>query len=253
VQSGNDHSPSGTRCFVTDHRAGQSAGSYDVDNGKTTLFSPIYDLSSLENPVIRYWKWYTNEKGANPGQDFWVVDISPDGGQTWVNVENTNEATNGWEKVQFQVSDYITPTSQVQLRFIASDFNPGSLVEALIDDIAILAVGGVTGLSEQENLQLPKEFILDQNYPNPFNPATTIRFGIPFASRVTIEVYNLLGQRINTLYEGNVSPGWHEVVWDGKNQSGIPVSSGIYMYRMQAFNSMNGSKIVKIRKLVLIK
>ncbi len=255
VQSGNDHTLSGTMCFVTDHRAGQTAGSFDVDNGKTTLFSPIYDMSSLSEPVYKYFKWYTNEKGASPGQDFWVVDISNDGGQTWVNVENTNVPTNGWEKVQFLVSDYVTPTSQVQLRFIASDFNPGSLVEALIDDIEILAAGGLTGISEQTNSTLPEQFELAQNFPNPFNPSTTIRYALPTTSRVIITVYNLLGQEVVRLVSGEQLPGWHSVVWDGRNSQGLPVASGIYIYRMAAESSETGAGqlFTRTRKLVLLK
>ena len=255
VQSGNDHTPTGIQCFVTDHRAGQTAGSFDVDNGKTTLFSPLYDMTSLDSPVFRYYKWYTNEKGASPGQDFWVVDISNDGGQSWVNVENTNVPTNGWEKVQFRVSDYVTPTDQIQLRFIASDYNPGSLVEALIDDIAILAAGSVTGITEENNPSLPQNFELSQNFPNPFNPTTTIRFAVPRTSRVTVAIYNLLGQRVRTLFSGQKPPGWHSITWDGTNDAGLGVASGIYIYRMTAVSTENSGKeeFSRIRKMILLK
>ena len=62
---------------------GGAAGENDVDGGKTTLFSPVYDLSSYDDVTIRYWKWYSNDRGNAPGQDFWDVNVSNDGGQSW--------------------------------------------------------------------------------------------------------------------------------------------------------------------------
>ena len=69
-------------CWVTDGRAGTGVGTYDVDGGKTTLFSPTFDLSGYDRPVISYWRWYSNDQGADPGADIFVVDISDDGGIT---------------------------------------------------------------------------------------------------------------------------------------------------------------------------
>ena len=254
VQPENDHTATGTLCFVTGATAGAGAGFDDVDNGKTTLFSPVLDLSNLDEPVIRYWKWYSNDKGAAPGQDFWVVDISNDSGQTWVNVENTNHSTDGWEKFQFRVADYVQPTGQVLLRFVASDFNPGSLVEALVDDFEILARGVVTGVEEPPaGERLPTRFDLAQNFPNPFNPTTTIQIALPEAARVQLIIYNALGQEVRRLMNGVLEAGYHSFRWDGTGNQGHAMPSGIYFYRMDA-RPLNGQgTITRVRKLLLLR
>jgi hypothetical protein len=76
---------------------------------------------------------------------------------------------------------------------------------------------------------LPNEFLLHQNYPNPFNPTTTIRYGLPQRSHVTLTVYNTLGQQVTTLVNGNEEAGYHEQKFDGTG-----LASGVYFYRIQA-------------------
>ncbi len=94
---------------------------------------------------------------------------------------------------------------------------------------------------------IPKDFMLTQNYPNPFNPSTTIRYEIPKSSNVVIKVYNMLGQEVRTLVNGNKDRGRYEIVWDGKNQFGNQVSSGVYLYRLEA------GKVVKSKKMLFVK
>jgi len=79
---------------------------------------------------------------------------------------------------------------------------------------------------------LPETFELAQNFPNPFNPTTTIRYALPRDSRVTLKVYNLLGEEIATLVNEARPAGFHVAVWDGRNQFGQTVASGIYVYRL---------------------
>lgn len=94
---------------------------------------------------------------------------------------------------------------------------------------------------------LPSRFYLAQNYPNPFNPETIIQYELPEQSRVQITIYNITGQVVRTLVNEIKPAGYHRIVWDCKNQAGIKVSSGIYLYRMVT------NKFVKINKMVLIK
>ncbi len=96
--------------------------------------------------------------------------------------------------------------------------------------------------SVQAGSELPKQFVLFQNYPNPFNPSTQIRYGIPKASDVKIDVYNTLGQKVMTLVEGRQSAGYHIVTWNAKW-----AASGVYFYRIQA------GSYVKIMKMLYIK
>jgi len=78
------------------------------------------------------------------------------------------------------------------------------------------------------------DFKLERNFPNPFNPETVIKFNLPEASRVSLNVYNVLGQVVKTLVNEELSAGLHSVIWDGKNAQGSDVSSGVYFYRIKA-------------------
>ena len=80
--------------------------------------------------------------------------------------------------------------------------------------------------------RIPMEFAVHQNYPNPFNPVTTIQFDLPEATDVNITVYNMMGQVVKTLVNGNIAAGYHNVQWDGVNDFGQKVSTGIYIYRV---------------------
>ena len=103
----------------------------------------------------------------------------------------------------------------------------------------------VTGVEENE---LPTAFGLAQNFPNPFNPTTTIEYSVPEASDIRVGIYNLLGQEIRTLAVGDHQPGFYTTMWDGLNQNGIRVESGVYLYRMSSTTGYSATK-----KLVLLK
>ncbi|MEE9555470.1 MAG: T9SS type A sorting domain-containing protein, partial [candidate division Zixibacteria bacterium] len=94
---------------------------------------------------------------------------------------------------------------------------------------------------------LPKSFSLDQNYPNPFNPSTYISFEIPKETDATITIFNSLGQIVKTISEQRLLPGRHEIIWDGRDDNGNGLASGIYFYRLTA------GDFTKTRKMVMIK
>lgn len=95
--------------------------------------------------------------------------------------------------------------------------------------------------------EIPLTFHLDQNYPNPFNPVTRIRFGLAQKEKVKLVIYNVLGQQVKQLINGDMAPGEHVVDWVGRNEAGNKVGTGIYFYRLQA------GKFVRSRKMVLLK
>jgi len=94
---------------------------------------------------------------------------------------------------------------------------------------------------------LPESFALAQNYPNPFNPTTTVAFDLPERCIVKLSVFNLLGQEITTLVDRAFPAGSHEVIWNGRNNSGMPVASGVYFYRLET------GSFTAARKMVLLK
>jgi len=88
---------------------------------------------------------------------------------------------------------------------------------------------------------------INQNYPNPFNPVTQIRFNLPKTSKVEITVYNILGQKVNTLVNDEFEAGTHTIYWDGKNDKGEEVASGIYFYRLKAGEFLDSKKMLILR------
>lgn len=102
------------------------------------------------------------------------------------------------------------------------------------------------GVGETEN-GLPKTYELFQNYPNPFNPATEIKYQLPKVSGVELTIYNVLGEKVRILVQEKKDPGVHHVRWDGINDRGIPVRSGIYFYRLSAGNYKSVRKMILIR------
>ena len=146
AQPEDDHTPDpGTMCFVTGQgKPGGGIGENDVDDGHTTLTSPVLDLVGKGGAIISYWRWYSNDQGNSPNADIFVIDISNDNGSTWTNVETIGpagpETAGGWFQHSFRVSDFVEPTSEVRLRFIAADEGDGSIVEAAVDDFAVSTV-----------------------------------------------------------------------------------------------------------------
>ncbi len=120
------------------------------------------------------------------------------------------------------------------------------ITDALVSDFNHTAVVPVISAAQKE-ANVPQEHALHQNYPNPFNPTTEINFSLPTAGDVTLQVYNLLGQRVKSLVSGFHEAGTHAVTWDGTNEAGQPVSSGVYFYRLEA------DGFEKTKKMMMLK
>ena len=151
AQPEDDHSAIGAQCWVTGQGTpGGSIGSNDVDGGSTTLLTPIIDMSALNDPTVSYYRWYSNDQGAAPNADVFVIEISNNGGSSWSLVESVGPdgsgTAGGWIQNVFRVSSVVTPTSQMRMRFIASDLGSGSIVEAAIDDFEVADVNCGDGI-----------------------------------------------------------------------------------------------------------
>lgn len=218
VQSGMDFSNSDdNQCAVTGLNTDHQGYSLDenrtgVWGGKTSITSPVYDLSNFEEPAFSYYRWFTNHQGVNPNTERWRVYITNDG-ETWELVENTLTGDRSWRFVAVRVKDYVEPTSMVQLRFVAEDKVPQidpigggepydgvSLVEAMIDDIALYDTELTTDI---------EDFAVEQNawltYPNPVNEMLHIRYlGENFKANTSLQLYAITGQKV---YEQTLQSG----------------------------------------------
>ncbi|MCF8259785.1 MAG: T9SS type A sorting domain-containing protein [Melioribacteraceae bacterium] len=108
-------------------------------------------------------------------------------------------------------------------------------------------VSSVTGLGEEESASLPTEFALKQNYPNPFNPTTSIEYRLAESGFVSMKIYDMLGNEIRTLVADNKEAGRYNVVWNGRDNSGIQVTSGTYIYRIVAGKQTSTMKMLLIK------
>ena len=98
-----------------------------------------------------------------------------------------------------------------------------------------------------DNNTIPEVFALHNNYPNPFNPVTNIGYDIPELSRVSIDIYNIAGNKVKTLVSKEHQPGRYKVQWNATNESGAPVATGMYIYKIRA------KDFVSVKKLLLMK
>ncbi len=113
------------------------------------------------------------------------------------------------------------------------------------DDLTVQKIAA-TAVKDLNKL-IPDKFTVYQNYPNPFNPTTTITYSLPIASKVKIVIYDILGHEVKTLVSNFQNSGNHEVVWNGKNNFGVKVASGAYIYRVVAGNN------IAVKKMILLK
>jgi hypothetical protein len=128
--------------------------------------------------------------------------------------------------------------------FIGRIQNPSNVQEVGFWYTANIYVG-----IEAVDDQLPKRFELYQNYPNPFNPVTHIKYAVPKPSQVRIEIYNILGQRVQTLLNEEKPPGYYVVEFDASS-----LASGFYIYRLSARQAgMQAEGFMDIRKMIVIK
>jgi hypothetical protein len=247
VQPDSDYTaPPGVTCYVTGNaNPGDAAGTNDVDNGKTTLFSPVFNLQGYSSATVSYAVWYTNNIGSNPNEDSWLVQAT-DNGSTWTDLENTTASTNAWVVRSFPLEGFIDLTSAVRFRFVASDYGSGSLVEAAVDDFLLTAWSAIeTGVADRA----PEvaRTVLEPCRPNPFNPETAVTFHMASAGIASLRIYDVSGRLVRALFDGHAEAGSHDFRWDGRSDSGRSVSSGIYFVRLEA------PGFLQVRQMALVR
>jgi serine protease AprX len=220
-------SHSGKFCLTDSPRDG-----YDNNTDSWAQINKAFDLTGAVSPQLSFWHKYQFWSG-----DSGFVEISTDGGQMWEQLSVFADTQGTWTQVSLLLDPYAGYGSvRFRFRLISDDAGTGD--GWYIDDVQ---VNFQPTYVEQEPASVPQEFSLGQNYPNPFNPTTTIPFtvhGSQFMVRspvhTTLRVYNVRGQLVRTLVDQEMQPGKYSVMWDGKNQNGKDVSSGVYLYRLSA-------------------
>ncbi|MEZ4887725.1 MAG: T9SS type A sorting domain-containing protein [Chitinophagales bacterium] len=241
VQMANDNSPTNdNRCaFTGNANGGNGVGGNDIDDGKTTLLSPVYNVKGYTATAVSYYRWYSNDQGANPGNDFWEVYVSVDGG-SWQQIEEANIADASWRFSSIRLKDYGNVQNTVQLRFVASDplilnaglqFDGGSIVEAGVDDIVVYDLAdeevGINDIKLVDNLV--------KIYPNPATEVLNIVNTYLGEGEASIVLFDLAGKQVFETkgvqlknYQLNTSD----------------LQQGVYLIRITFNNEMQQEKVV---------
>ena len=118
---------------------------------------------------------------------------------------------------------------------------------ANVSPLALAYEGLGAETNTDDEIAMPNRFELKGNYPNPFNPSTKIAYSIDMNSKVNVKIYSLLGEEITSLFSGDVNPGTHEVQWNGVDNVGVAVASGVYIYRVEANNQALTGKMMLLK------
>ncbi len=189
-----------------------------LDSGKTWSYYPAPIIIALSGRILQFEN------------------------RTLAMLSHLSRGTYIWELKEgnWELFDY-----QSDLRVFDLVYFKGRLYAGCPDGLYYLKLDS-TG-HEPNDPNLPSEISLEQNYPNPFNPVTNIEYRLPERTSVSIEVFNSAGQKVATLVDGERPAGRHSIKWDGTDDSGIRVSSGIYLYRLSAGNNSESRKMLLLK------
>lgn len=218
----------------------------------------FYVTDSHNHRVVRY---YSDTNGSIIAERQHIFPLMP-----WPMINSVDTDAEGNVYVVNTFTHYITVLSasldSVLTTFGGLGYEPGQfdspsdiyidnheiqVCELFADSSGIQSFAIVPGTPKMANAPLPGKFHLAQNYPNPFNSSTTIMFEIPQSGRVEIIIYNILGQKVLTLADEFMAAGQHSRIWNGVNQSGEPVSSGMYFYRLRFDDKADSKKLLLLK------
>jgi len=215
----------------------------ESDFSNEYAFLPFYVLSPDGGEIIEWGSSYVITWEGDQNIRNVKIMLSTDAGREWrpVNVRITNDGRWSW-KVPKVVSDSclikVTAYGNPDICDVSNDY---------------FSISGIRLETDNDQTQsVPKTIVLTQNYPNPFNPMTTITFGVPendgsnVPQHVTITIYDLRGRRLKMLVDRELIPGYHSVCWDGRDEMGGVVPSGVYFYGLTV-----GGVVASPRKMVL--
>ena len=148
---------------------------------------------------------------------------------------------------QLPITDVLSETSYTDQNVLPGTYTYSVVAVYTGINSAPISIEVFMPVSDSDIIVIPLETVLKGNYPNPFNPSTVVSFDLATSSRVKVEIYNIRGQKVCNLVDANYSPGRHNKVWNGMDDFGKKVSSGIYFYQMSTDN------YVSVKRMLLLK
>ncbi len=239
-------SSAGNYTIVVSDFAGNGKGEYYLSIQSITQPADVRFLNfdgMIKDTLIRYSEIKTYQFNSKAGEMVTVQmiasddDVDPqvklygsDGRSYGSSVDNTYAV----------ISNRILPDSGIYT-IIATDFEGDDLGEYFL-----IILRSPTD-ADDNGVGLPADYVLDQNHPNPFNPQTTISFRLLRSSDVSVDVYNVLGENIRTLVFGRKTAGRHSILWNGRDENGEEVPSGIYFYRLATDEFSDTKKMLLLK------
>ena len=234
---------SGTSAMVVGPNDGSISGqigaagmTYDVDFSTTGIYyvwARVFAPGAVDN---------TFHMGDNGNSTAIKMEVLNYGTWEWTNLNTKGNVVsvnitsagvqpiNVWMREDGLYIDKIVLTQDIN--FVPTGLGPDE--SGRVPAAAASAKNGASEMLKADVIDIPTEFALEGNYPNPFNPTTTIRFSLPEATGVTLEVYDATGRRVATLLNSQMAAGRYEAIWNGRNDAGSTVASGMYLYRLKA-------------------
>jgi hypothetical protein len=212
-------------------------GGFSASDTATIMVTPVNDPPTLELPeslefsadtsaILKIWEY--------------AHDVETEDSLLSYHFNTSNDSL----RTEFNAS-----AGELTLSALAGFNGSAFLYVSVSDDSGAIAldsmeviISPLTGIGSLFGENIPTEYVIHQNYPNPFNPATHIRFGLPRATRVKLTIYNIIGQQVAVLVDGERDAGYHVVNFDGAGKA-----SGIYLYHLQAGNFQT------VKKMLLLK
>lgn len=225
----------GKRSYVTGN-SGVQAGDDDIDNGATTLRSPLFALNTYQNPYISYYRWFFNDGGQGSApNDSLIVTLDNGFNKVVVDSVGGNDGSSSqWKFVKFRVKDFTFLTANMRLEVTAFDKNPGHLVEAGFDMFMVTDSAEFVDTSTSiANLQQDLQWTV---YPNPFGSQLQIKFGSVAQSNDILLIRNLLGETVFS---------WPVTGQEAFLRFGKELSAGVYVIQW-----VRGNQLVDSQKLI---
>jgi hypothetical protein len=224
--------PNDTQVKEDDNTTNVAIGTLSPKDVSLPVEFYAYEARAEQGQVLL--TWITESELENQGFDIYR-SISVNGDYVKINGQRIRGAGTSSERHEYSyVDDRIDQDGNYYYKIADVDLNGRTRLHGPVSVFV-------------EAVQIPEEMILEQNYPNPFNPDTKIQFGLTGESRVKLQIYNLRGELIRTLVDGNRAAGYHDITWDGTSDAGIIMPTGVYIYRLQTDNFVDTKKMVRTK------
>jgi hypothetical protein len=150
----------------------------------------------------------------------------------WTVIEAPGTSSGAWNEVSLSLTSFVSLSDSMQISLVATDLTTSGVVEAAIDDIRIFE--DTSDISDTDRTQTGPQIVLalQPGQPNPFRDGTTLRFQVPASEDVELDVFDVQGRRVRELVSSRLDAGSHTVHWDGRDDRGNPLASGLYFYRL---------------------